>query len=69
MAPNGLAHRVDALESKVDTHLRDGISVWKTLEEVKTDIQWIKRSFWCLAGAGITFNAGLALYIVEKWIH
>ncbi len=44
----------------------------KHLEEsglIRADIAWLKRAFWTLAGAGVTFNvmvaAGITLYILR----
>ena len=50
------------LEQIVELHLEQS-------GNIRTDLAWLKKSFWALAGAGITFNitliAGLLLYLLK----
>lgn len=62
---NDLHSRIEALERKVDEHIHDGISVWKAIEEVKTDLAWIKRALWALVGLGMTFNGLLVKFMLS----
>jgi len=48
--------RLEAVEKRVDEHIHDGIQVWKSIEEVKTDLNWIKRGLWCVVGMMITYG-------------
>lgn len=40
------------------------------VEAIQTDMVWIKKAIWTLAGAGLTFNitlaAGIILYLLRK---
>lgn len=58
-----LEARMTRLEQIVETHLEQS-------GNIRTDLAWLKKSFWALAGAGITFNVtlavGLVLYLVKK---
>ncbi len=58
-----LEARMTKLEDIVATHLEQS-------GNIRTDLAWLKKSFWTLAGAGITFNVtlavGLILYLVKK---
>lgn len=51
------------LEKIMLDHIADSINIQKALQENKTDLQWIKRAFWLLAGAGIGL-CGLLIRIV-----
>ncbi len=62
---NDIHSRIEALERKVDEHIHDGISVWKAIEEVKTDLCWIKRALWTLVGLGMTFNGLLVKFMLS----
>lgn len=57
--------RIDALEKKIDEHIHDGIGVWTALEGLKTDLIWLKRSFWALTGAILTFGFALLVYAIS----
>lgn len=54
--------RMSKLESVVTTHLEESGAI-------RTDLAWLKKSFWVLAGAGVTFNVtlvvGIILYLVK----
>lgn len=58
------------LEQIVETHLEQSKTIWTTLSENNTDTKWLKKAFWTLAGAGVTFNvtlaAGLILWLINK---
>lgn len=34
--------------------------------EIRSDLKWLKRAFWVLTGAGVSFNFGLCAYMVSK---
>lgn len=55
--------RVTKLENTLERHLEEsGI--------IRTDLSWLKRAFWMLAGTGLTFNITLAgailAYLLRK---
>lgn len=51
------------LRSKLEKHLEESSGI-------RTDLNWLKKAFWTLAGAGITFNVtlvvGLILYLIRR---
>jgi hypothetical protein len=32
--------------------------------EIRADLKWLKRSFWTLAGGGMTFNIAVICYLL-----
>jgi len=34
--------------------------------EIRADIKWLKRAYWTLAGAGMSFNVALALWLIGR---
>ena len=49
--------RLTALETKMNEHLEESGTI-------RTDIAWLTKAFWTLAGAGLTFNVTLAVGII-----
>ncbi len=51
------------LRAKLEIHLEES-------GQIRADLAWLKKSFWVLAGAGVTFNvtlvAGLILYLLKR---
>lgn len=58
-----LEARMTRLEQIVENHLEQS-------GNIRTDLAWLKKSFWALAGAGVTFNVtlvvGLLLYLLKS---
>ena len=58
-----LEARIMKLENAVTAHLEESGGI-------RADLAWLKRAFWTLAGAGITFNVtfavGLIMYLLRK---
>jgi hypothetical protein len=50
------------LENLMVEHLKES-------GEIRADIKWLKRAFWTLAGAGLTFNIVLAGYAFNHFIN
>lgn len=51
------------LRAKLEQHLEDsGV--------IRADIAWLKKAFWTLAGAGVTFNVtllvGVLVFLLKK---
>ena len=50
------------LRSKLENHLEES-------GQIRADIAWLKKAFWTLAGAGVTFNVtlvvGLILFLLK----
>lgn len=57
--------RISSIEKRLDEHIHDGIGVWQGLEEVKTDITWIKRAMWVLVSLGVSFNGIVVKYVIS----
>jgi len=53
-----------SLEKRVDEHLHEGIGVWKALEGVKTDLQWVKRAIWTLVSVVVSLVAILTKMVI-----
>lgn len=51
------------IREKLETHLEES-------GQIRADLAWLKKSFWVLAGAGVTFNVtlavGLVLYLLKS---
>lgn len=51
------------LRAKLEKHLEES-------GEIRNDLVWIKKAFWTLAAAGITFNVsfivGILLYVIKR---
>ncbi len=58
-----LEARMSKLESIVATHLEQSGGI-------QADLAWLKKAYWTLAGAGVTFNVtlavGLILYLIKR---
>lgn len=50
------------LREKLEKHLEES-------GEIRTDLKWLKKAFWVLAGAGVTFNVSLAIGLVTYLLH
>ena len=61
---NEFIDRLTSLETKVDQHLQDGINVISNLAALKTDMDWIKKLLYIVAGAAITATASLILKLL-----
>ncbi len=65
-----LEARMSTLEKGFAAHLEQSNVIWTTLSENNTDLKWVKKAFWTLAGAMVTFNVtlvvGLVLYLVKR---
>lgn len=66
MALKDLQNQVNSIDDRLNKHLEQGIDVWKALEEVKTDLAWLKKAFWVLTTLGMTFNGLLVKFILSK---
>ncbi len=55
--------RMTRLEQIVETHLEQS-------GNIRTDLAWLKKSFWALSGAVMTFTitlvVGLLLYLLKR---
>lgn len=49
----------DILKEKLESHLIES-------GEIRTDLKWLKKAFWVLAGTGVSFNGILAVAILNK---
>lgn len=62
--------RLTVLEGQMKDHLVESVGIKSTLLENSTDLKWIKKAFWVLAGAGVTFNVtlvvGVALLLLKR---
>lgn len=45
------------LRKKLEEHLEES-------GEIRADLKWLKKAFWTLAGAGVTFNVSLVIAII-----
>lgn len=58
-----LEARMSKIEAVVSMHLEESGAI-------RSDLAWLKKAMWTLAGAGITFNitlaVGLLLYLLHK---
>lgn len=64
MGDKETSNRIDILEKRLDEHIHDGIGVWKGIEQVKTDVTWIKRGLWALVILGTTINGLLVKFVL-----
>lgn len=48
------------LRSKLEKHLEES-------GEIRSDLSWLKKAFWVLASAGLTFNGLLAIAILNHF--
>jgi hypothetical protein len=51
--------RLSTLEKVVTMHLEESGTI-------RTDLAWLKKAFWTMAGALVTFNAGVVIALVTK---
>lgn len=62
--------RMAKLEAVVTDHLSKSDIIWSTLSENNIDLKWLKKAFWVLSGAGITFNVtivtGIIMYLLKR---
>lgn len=56
-----LNSRVSNLEKTLETHLIES-------GEIRSDLKWLKRAFWTLSGAALTFNTVVAGYFINHLI-
>ena len=55
--PNKLEGRLLRLEQAFEKHVEQS-------GFIQTDLAWLKKAFWTLAAAGLTFNVTLAVAII-----
>jgi hypothetical protein len=56
-----LETRVTTLENVVTKHLEESGTI-------RTDLSWLKRAFWTMAGALVTFNFGIIAAVIFHFI-
>lgn len=53
-----LEKRITRLEEMFTSHLEQS-------GYIHADISWLKKAFWCLVTAGLSFNVMLAIYLLK----
>jgi hypothetical protein len=53
--------RVSALEKALTAHLEESGTI-------RTDLAWLKKAFWTMTGALVTFNFAVVAAIVARFI-
>lgn len=57
-----IEQRLTRLEQIVEKHLEQS-------GFIQSDLGWLKKAFWVLSGAGLTFNVTLAVAIIQYLIR
>lgn len=54
---------VQSIDSKLDNHLH---TVVADISQIKTDLDWVKRTYWVIAGSTVTAIIGSVAALVLK---
>lgn len=58
-----IKEEVKLISNKLDNHLHD---VLVQITTIKTDLDWVKRTYWIIAGATLTALVGAFVALVLK---